>query len=183
MLTKVDIWPVTPIKLAETLGYSRMTMTRALDEIESIGLGEFTTEGRERLISFKSNKRELWEAIQPNLKTPVKNTQWLKLLPDDLVVYVAGLSALSRYSMLTEPKHKVYAVSKENWKILENRNKNIITPFSDDAVCRIEIWSYPPQVDQKDGVVDQLSLYLSLQNSNDERIESALDNMIREIKW
>jgi hypothetical protein len=47
----------------------------------------------------------------------------------------------------------------------------------------IEIWRYNPSILSKSGIVDRLSLYLSLKDSKDERIQIELDNMINEIKW
>jgi len=40
----------------------------------------------------------------------------------------------------------------------------------------IEIWSYDPALFGQDGTVDRLSLYLSLKDNHDERVESALDH-------
>ena len=49
-LTKTITAPVTPTQLAEELGYSRMAMTRSLDEIESLGLAEIY--GQEKIGFF-----------------------------------------------------------------------------------------------------------------------------------
>ncbi len=71
-LTKKIIEPVTPTQLAEELGYSRMTMTRSLDEIESAELAEVSVVGRKRLVHFDKNRRKLWGKALPHLKTPVR---------------------------------------------------------------------------------------------------------------
>ena len=52
-----------PSELAKELGYSAMTMTRALDELESLGIGEIFQKGRERFLHFMKDKLALWEQI------------------------------------------------------------------------------------------------------------------------
>lgn len=47
---------------------------------------------------------------------------------------------------------------------------------------KIEVWKYSPQMDlQQDEYVDKLSLYLSLVNENDPRVEKELETLINEI--
>jgi len=55
-------------------------------------------------------------------------------------------------------------------------------PESDGASSELEIWNYNPELFSKDGIVDPFSLYLRLEADGDERIESALENMMEKIK-
>jgi hypothetical protein len=47
----------------------------------------------------------------------------------------------------------------------------------------LEIWSYSPVLFAKNGVADRFSIYLSLQGTEDERVESALEEMMEQIRW
>ena len=47
----------------------------------------------------------------------------------------------------------------------------------------IELWKYAPALFAQDGTVDRLSLYLSLKDSADERVQSALDVLLGEMEW
>jgi hypothetical protein len=47
----------------------------------------------------------------------------------------------------------------------------------------IEIWKYDPELLARKGVVDPLSLYLSLKNIKDERVEMALDTLLEKFQW
>ena len=47
----------------------------------------------------------------------------------------------------------------------------------------IELWKYAPAHFAQDGTVDRLSLYLSLKDSADERVQSALDVLLGEMEW
>ena len=182
-LTKKIIEPVTPTQLAEELGYSRMTMTRSLDEIESAELAEVSVVGRKRLVHFDKNRRELWGKALPHLKTPVRENVWLKTLIDELSVCEAGLTALACYSMLTPPKKQVYAASAKDWKDIKRKYPHDIISYPDEAGCELEVWSYSPGLFAKSKIVDQFSLYLSLRDIKDERVESAIEKMMEDIEW
>ena len=182
-LTKKMTEPVTPTQLAEALGYSRMAMTRSLDEIESLGLAEVSITGRKRLVSFDKNRRNLWEKALPHLRSPVKENVWLKTMIDELPVCEAGLTALACYSMLTPPKRQVYAASAKDWKAIKRKYPLEISPYPDEAGHELEVWSYSPGLFANGKIVDPFSLYLSLRDIKDERVESAMEKMMEGIEW
>jgi len=182
-LTKKMTEPVTPTQLSEELGYSRMTMTRSLDEIESAELAEVSVVGRKRLVYFDKNHRELWEKALPHLRSPAKENVWLKALIDELPVCEAGLTALSCYSMLTPPKRKVYAAFAKDWKVIKRKYPHENISYPDEAGCELEVWSYSPGLFANGKTVDPFSLYLSLKDIKDERVESAMEEMMEGIEW
>ena len=175
--------PVTPKELTAKLGYSKMSMSRSIDEIEAADLARVKTEGKNRVVSFEENKQELWEKALPHLKTPVRKSLWLKETVNSYHFYKAGENALSDYSMLSPPKQPTYAIGSLQWKRI--RNELEISKFSDEASCKLELWSYDPGIITKrnERGVDPLSLYLSLQDTDDERVEAALEEMKESIEW
>jgi len=76
-----------------------------------------------------------------------------------------------------------YALSREDWKALRQRHKSIEVPAQDPDASEVEVWSYPPVLFAEDGIVDPLSLYLSLKEDHDERTETALEEMMEKFKW
>ena len=48
----------------------------------------------------------------------------------------------------------------------------------EDAPVLLELWKYPPNI-IGDDAVDSLSLYLTLRNDPDERVQIALDEMMK----
>lgn len=174
---------ITPALLTEKLAYSRMTMSRALDEIEAAGLEIVFSGGRSRALVVPENRKQLFNEALPFLISPVRkrlnaagNFSLTGLIP-------AGESALSMYGMLSEPLHHVYAVSPEMWKHKE-RHENIV-PMAihvGDSV-EIEIWKYPPDLFVNQNRVDPLSLYLSLRHVQDDRVEIALEHLLKESVW
>ena len=182
-LTQTMIEPLTPTQLAEALGYSRMAMTRSLDEIESLGLAEVSITGRKRLVYFDKNHRNLWEKALPHLRSPVKENVWLKVLVDELPFCQAGLTALANYSMLTPPQKQVYAAFTKDWKAIERKYSREIISYPDEAGCELEVWIYSPGLFANGKIVDPFSLYLSLRDIEDERVESAMEEMMGGIEW
>jgi len=173
----------TPKKLANRLGYTAMTMTRALNELEGAGLGQISMEGRERVLRFDRNKKELWRNALERLRSPVKKRLWVKHSLNKPLGMKAGLSALAYYSALAEPANPVFALEGKKWKGIKTGKNIRILEIVEPGACELEIWSYPPELFSKEGVVDRLSLYLSMQANDDERVESALEEMMDQVAW
>ena len=174
---------VTPSSLAEELGYSPMTLTRAFDELEAVELGEVKMAGRERILRFSPDKRSLWKKAQEYLRSPIKKRTIVQATNNQWPGAIAGLTALSHYSILVEPRTPVYALSAEQWKNLKKNGDVIELSLPEPGAYEIEIWNYSPQLLAQQGVVDRLSLYLSLKESDDERIESSLEELLEGFEW
>lgn len=169
---------VTPLELSRQLGYSTMSMSRALDELESTKLAQVERIGRERLLTFVGNRRDIWQQALPRLRSPISKT--VRILKHDLQnqeVLPAGLTALSNHSMLNEPVYPEYAISRDTWKAIKQTGADII-PIEEPGTCLIQIWCYDPKTLKVDELVDPFSLYLSLQDETDERIHIALEEMM-----
>ncbi|MBC2717821.1 MAG: MarR family transcriptional regulator [Desulfobacteraceae bacterium] len=173
--------PLTPKELTVKLGYSKMSMSRSISEIEAAELAKVETDGNKRLVRFDKNSRELWEKTLPYLKTPIKKIRWLKSMEDVSLFHEAGESTLARHSALTPPNQPVYAIGIGNWR--KNRGNFQVSKYSDEATCKVELWSYAPGLISKGNKVDPFSLYLSLRDVKDERVESALKQMMEAIEW
>ena len=95
----------------------------------------------------------------------------------------AGLSALAHYSMLAEPENSSIALSREVWKSLQKKATVRRTLADEPGALTVEVWNYTPTLFAQDGWVDRLSLYLSLKDTEDERVQDALDQMLEELPW
>ena len=79
--------------------------------------------------------------------------------------------------MLNRERNGSYAVSKEEFRRLQFRTDK------EYGENRIEIWRYNPKLLQDNGIVDKLSLFLSMKDIGDERIQIELENMINNMQW
>ena len=171
---------MTPLELSKQLGYSNMTMSRTLDELEGSKIAQVERIGRERLVTFQRDCKTIWQEALPKLRNPVsrtiriatKNLDKWDLLP-------AGLTALSNHSMLSETAYPEYSLSRDTWKIMEKTGVEEI-PVEEPGTCLLQVWCYDPKILKVDGHVDPFSLFLSLKDENDERIEMALEEMIEQ---
>ena len=161
-----------------------MTLSRAVKELSAAGLASAYTVGRARWLRMELPPAQAWERATPVLRTPVKRTVWVAahegVAPQPL--RIAGLSALARYSMLTEPKWPVYAVTINEWKAAMDAGVCAL-PEPEARAQEWQIWSYSPALVPGATTVDPLSLILSLQESADERVQLALGEVKGQLPW
>jgi hypothetical protein len=165
--------PVTPKDLEKKLHYSLMSMTRALSQIEAAGIGKGVKKGRQRFISLPE-KASLWKQAWLLLNNPVRETRrlWEHDVPNNCKL-LAGESALAEMSALVTPQTATYAVGREQWKKLQKKAIPHLT-LDEPGTCAVQVWRYDPTLFAKKGMVDVFSLYLSLKDETDERVELAL---------
>ena len=177
-----ETWTATV--LADFFQSTKVTMGRAIDELENQDLIEIKTEGREKQVHFKMKGRDLWEKAKPILHSPVLKHVFVENI-DLQAGTKAGLQALSEKTMLAAPARQIRALNQKEWGILQKDvNLRIIPNASSDmAPIELEIWKYDPRLLGEKGQVDPLSLYLSLVGSDDERVEGALDQLLEKTPW
>lgn len=183
VLWKKATGAMTPAGMAEQLGYSAMTMSRAFDELQTAGIGEQETIGKERRLRFDKAGRELWDEALPYLASPVRRRVYLTPGTALKGCTLAGQSALAHYTRLAEPKVPVVAVSLEDWKEQASSAGTRETPFAEPDGRELEVWRYRPGEFAQDGVVDRLSLYLSIGESDDERVQAAREELLAGMEW
>ena len=173
----------TPLCLSRLMYYTPMTITRALDELETVGIGEVEVLGKERVLRFTESKTAIWEKSLTVLRSPVKKSFWTRHPNDNWHCVKSGLTALAQYSLLAEPREPVFAISQDNWKVLGQRSEAIEFPYAEAGACRMEVWSYDPCLFDRNGTVDPFSLYLTLKDDNDERVAAALKDIMKGMVW
>ena len=174
----------TPTMLAEELGYTAMSMSRAFDQLESARIADVSRQGRRRVLTLGEAPKAAWDAAQQQLRSPVARRVYVPAdemaWPEELL---AGESALAEHSMLAPPRRPAVAMDAKRWKRLqETRPLYALDEWDSEAVV-VELWSYPPNQFGSDRAVDKLSLWLSLRGTDDERVEGALEEMLEGIAW
>lgn len=174
---------LTPKEVAARLGYSAMTMIRAFNELEATNLCEVSTIGKERHLRLAARPQEIWTKAQPFLRSPVKKRICIQRIAAAPQGLRAGVTALAEYTMLAPPTRATHALSREEWQSLRQQHLVIEVPDLDPEALEIEVWSYPPAQFAEGDLVDPLSLYLSLRDSDDERIAASLEELMEKVKW
>jgi DNA-binding MarR family transcriptional regulator len=177
--------PVTAVELGDLFGYTKMTMSRVVDELERLGIAVVEKKGKNKFTFIELENKVLWDKIADNLRTPVSKKIYVKIQFNDIYTKLlkAGLTALSEVTMLADGDKPVFATSRKVFAEMQ-RSKQITTVDNDfEADAQLEIWNYDPAVLYTQNKVDELSLYLSLRNEQDERIQLAIKELIENFKW
>ena len=173
-----------PAEVVTELGYTPMTLSRAVKELTTAGIATLHNEGRARRLHMERSAAETWEHAKPLLRNPVKRRIWAHPIPKLKPPHVrlAGLSALARFSMLAEPQWPMYALSPAQWKTATQAGLEML-PEQQPGSCEWQLWHYNPALVPDSATVDPLSLTLSLQHEADERVQLALGELKERFPW
>ncbi|MEI8299422.1 MAG: hypothetical protein WCH32_15555 [Pseudomonadota bacterium] len=170
-------------EIVAQLGYTPMTLTRALRELAAAGLAAVKRHGRERHLYAEGTAAELWERARTALRSPVQRSVWVPAAPSNApALRLAGLSALARLTPLADPPWPVYAMGPSQWRQAKGEGTTLL-PQRADGGCEWQLWTYSPALLRGTPLVDPLSLTLSLEQGADERVQMALDVLRQQFPW
>lgn len=166
-------------EIADLLNYSAMTITRSIKELLAHAL--LRVEGtKEKTVIFELQGKDLWEKVMPLMVSPVRETWYTDDQPHNEYTRIGGEIALANYSMLAEPRQHTIVIGKDAFRMRKPQLGKLEKKF---GFNKLEVWYYDPTILSKVNEIDKLSLYLSLKDQEDERLQGALKNMINEIVW
>ena len=166
-------------EIAGLLNYSAMTITRSIKELIAHAL--LHVEGtKEKTVIFKFKGKDLWEKVLPLMMSPVREIWYTDEMLNNEYTRIGGENALANYSMLAEPREKTIVIGKDTFRIRKSQLGKLNKRY---GYNKLEVWYYDPTLLSKGNEIDKLSLYLSLKDNEDERLQSSLKNMINEIAW
>jgi hypothetical protein len=169
----------TPLgQIASRLGYSAMAISKAQDELQTAGLCEAIRTWRTVSLHFKQRGKNLWRQAEPLLTTPVRRKIWIRWGQPRARAVVAGTTALSKGSMLAEDRVPTYAMRDRNLTAALDKGEVFGCGGAEEAEARMEAWKYDPWVLAGEEIADRCSLYLSLRQSGDERIQKEIRFLI-----
>nr|WP_315174970.1 MarR family transcriptional regulator [uncultured Flavobacterium sp.] len=175
-------------EIAKKLGYTPMAITNAVENLKQHNLIEVYGE-KEKFIKFNLERNELWHtAEQENLlSSPVLKTVYVDVLPATPFMLKTNTSALSEYSNMNPSKQYYYAIEKNAFYHLK-KNNGLVNANDREGKYAIEVWKYNPEtlvgeLPNLHPVVDPLSLYISLKDNHDERVQMALEQIIEKFIW
>lgn len=168
--TAQDIAKRTPLQYT--------TITRAIKVLAELGLCRITKDVlRFNRIWFDASGASLYEKAQPYLVNPVRAVYFCDALPENHNMLLAGISALSRYTMLNDDETTTYAIDFPTFN-LRKFEFRFLNPI--EGKYRIEVWNYSPIRSEKE-TVDKLSLALSMGDTDDPRIEKEKKSMMMNV--
>ena len=174
-------WSARKVDLVKRLSLSAMNVTRAVQELEALELVIVERTGRSDHVSAVSAGKSLYEKALPYMVDPVQKRLYVRKRPEFAGFPMAGEYALARHSILNEPSIECKAVSRKEYKSLEGIEEIDPAWSCGQDYIQLEIWKYDPKLLAVYQGVDVISLALSLQNDEDERVEQAVEEIMKRI--
>ena len=177
-LQKSDLNGFMAQDIAECTPLQYTTITRAIKVLAELGLCRIEKDAlRYNRIWFDASGASLYERALPYLVNPVKSVYYCDALPENHNMLLAGVSALSRYTMLNDEETTTYAIDLQTFNSLKSEFR-FLNPI--EGKFRIEVWIYCP-IRSEQETVDKLSLALSLGDTSEPRIEKEKKAMIKNL--
>lgn len=162
-------------ELLEGPGLSKNRITDVGKELELAGLARVDKAWKAHSLVFVEEKRGLWERALPLMVSPIQSRIRVKNPPSGLAR--AGILALSDRTMLCSDAVNTFAISRMDERIASF----VPLKYEGDVV---EIWKYDPaRLSTDPAAVDDLSLYLTLKDDPDARVQGELKALLEGRKW
>lgn len=155
--------------------YSYVSIAKAVQVLEELKLciGNKDNERNKRII-FEKEGLSLWKEAKPYLSSPVKEVKYCDALPQ-LKFQYSGVSALEKYSSIAPDDNQTISVYVKDFR------KDAFLGLNEmDGKVKVELWRYP-EIIQNSDIVDRLSLFLSLENDPDPRVDKENKSMFEKI--
>lgn len=159
----------------EQLPFSAMTVSRAVRQLEATGLFEVRKEGVNKIIGTNISRMELFGKAGKYLSSPVRRSGYIEKAQVTSDMVPAGEAVLSEKTMLNPGRIFAYAVYEKQFE-----KKLLMDELIDPGrQVRLELWTYDPRQFSADHMADDLSVGLSFMGNTDERIEEAVETLLR----
>lgn len=182
-LQREKIDTLTGKELAERLGCTPAMISKCREEFEQKELCELVRVGKSIQMHFKTQGQALWEQALPYLSSPVQERHWIQSTQEKESFLDAGITALSKRSMLADDK--ILTIGLHRNRFNKDLKAGILQtcPDADQAIFKLEAWTYNPIPLSQNGQIDTLSLWLSLRDDPDERVQGQLTTILEDVEW
>lgn len=183
--------PQQQIQIAETLHVPQTYVSRSAKRLESLGLIRKFSMGRKGFLDLnrsEGDRAQLLDKTWDMMGTPVSQIVTVTTdRPTMNELVIAGETALSNRTMLGLPYKESYAASRSWIK----GHRDAFTYFRDDDEIApqesiiLESWRYDPKplahAYGDDSMADPISVGLSIRDVSDERVEQAVEHLIKNL--
>lgn len=167
-------------EVAKEFPYSIKAVSAAMKELEQAGICSVQGDNSGKHLHFLP-KAAIWSKAYPMLMSPIQEVVYcnnIGMIPDT-IRFVTYDKALAEYTFVADFSGECFAVNKNDDAVKRLKNGGIFNKV--EGRYRIELWKYNPALLAKSDTVDALSLALCYKDSDDERVVSELDEMVKKI--
>jgi len=141
---------------------------------KKFGAPTITKDGVNKVIEAKYDRIELFKKVKKYFSSPVCVVGYVEKTSLNENMVIAGETALSEKTMLNPSRVETYAI----YRKLFNKQQLTEELVDPNKQIRLEVWEYSPKQFSIDNAADSLSVVLSLGDSEDERIEEAIEELL-----
>ena len=168
--------------IAKALNYSTKTISVVVAELQRMSVCEVKIiNGRNKALRFNKNGHQLWDSVMPLMTSPIVKSWYIekKYLPEKLPLYASYDTALAHYTFIAYSLPTSFAIDKNVF----SQHYDELQPFlhQEEGNVRLEIWKYSPALLADGQIVDKLSLMLCYKDTDDERVEKEITEMINKM--
>lgn len=163
-------------QMSDVFNVSYITIKRGMAWLAAQNIIELSGD-KEKKVQFKYEGKALWDYCEKHLRNPIESIHQSNEINIIENFELAGETALSHYSMLHSNTTVIAISRKELTKM--NRSYKGWDKYGD---FQVQTWIYDPKILATGDMVDRLSLYLSLKDHYDERVQIELETMIDEME-
>lgn len=167
-------------EIALLMNYSAMTVTRSIKELAAANLVIIEGNSKQKKIRFSERGRALWDKALPYLSSPVRDTWFIDRPEKNEYTRYSGETALAHYSNLSKSEGVTLAIGKDSFRLNRKNFKEMNKRFGPH---KIEVWHYDPIGLTDSDFADSLSVYLTLKDHEDERVQGELEELLNNKKW
>ena len=88
----------SPSRMSEKIGISNMSVGRAFSELELHSIAFIKISGKEKILEFSQNGKNLWNSTLPLLKSPVTSAETVPFLVNNNLVIAGGISSFPLFN-------------------------------------------------------------------------------------
>ena len=162
-------------ELGKYLPFSAMTISRAVKQLEASGLFVVAKDGVRKIIESKYSKKDLLRNAMPYLSSPVLKSGYIEKAQLTADMVCAGETLLAEKTMLNPGAVATYAIYEKEF----NKVQLVDELVDPEKQVHIELWAYAPSLFSNGDSADFVSVALSFKNNPDERIEEAVEELIK----
>ncbi|MCF0207225.1 MAG: hypothetical protein HUK15_07345 [Bacteroidales bacterium] len=157
--------------IACRIGITQATAYRSMNWLAKKDLVKMIGE-KEKIVRFCAEGKALWDEAAKVCISPIEKIVYTD---DNIEGIKTNIEALSEMTMMNNDGRHYIAMTRDELKATKAL---VDTKYGDNCV---EVWRYDPKILAKDGVSDPLSLYLSLRDNEDDRIQIELEHLIEKL--
>lgn len=165
-------------QIAKALNISKATCTRALKQLLSLKLVHAEDVGAAKWIRLAGDRGDIVNRAFSVMSSPVSKILYVKDVPEGIDYLISNLKALSQITMIAARESDAgFAITADTSRKISKEIQMSYQDYLDFGGYAIEVWRYDPFRLSANERVDDLSLVLELQDSEDERIQNCLDEL------